>query len=121
MTRLLALLPLTLLLSACVDTYNCDCVEVVPDAEIEAQLGIPAAAILLSGSQRQKDGHWQEYMQLDMAKVTDTALQALPAKLCASDKAGVAGWHLAEPTADHITFPGSKVLIVKCTLKEQPA
>ena len=115
------LLPLTLLLSACVDTYNCDCVEVVPDAEIEAQLGIPADAILLSGSKQQEDGHWQEYMQLDMAKVSDTALQALPAKLCASDKATVASWHLAEPTADHITFPGSKVLIVKCTLKEQPA
>ena len=120
MTRLLTLLPL-LLLSACVGEQNCDCVEVVPDAEIEAQLGIPADAILLSGSQRQDDGHWQEYMQLDMAKVTDAALQALPAKLCASDEAGVAGWHLAEPTADHITFPGSKVLIVKCTLKEQPA
>lgn len=121
MTRLLALLPLTLLLSACVGDQSCDCVEVVPDAEIEAQLGIPADAILLSGSQRQKDGHWQEYMQLDMAKVTDTALQALPAKICSSDKTGVTDWQLIEPTADHITFPGSKVLIVQCTLKEQPA
>lgn len=120
MTRLLTLLPL-LLLSACVGEQNCDCVEVVPDAEIEAQLGVPADAILLSGSKQQEDGHWQEYMQLDMAKVSDTALQALPAKLCASDKATVASWHLSEPTADHVTFPGSKVLIVECTLEEQLA
>ena len=117
MTRLLALLPLTLLLSACVGDQGCDCVEVVPDAEIEAQLGIPADAILLSGSQRQRDGHWQEYMQLDMAKVTDTALQALPAKLCASDNTTVASWRLAEPGADHITFPGSKVVIAECAAK----
>ena len=116
MTRLLTLLPLPLLLSACVGDQSCDCVEVVPDAEVEAQLGIPADAILLSGSQRQKDGHWQEYMQLDMAQVPDAALKALPDKLCASDDVAAASWRLIEPTAEHINKPGSKVLVAECAL-----
>ena len=105
-----------LFLTACIDASGCDCIEQVPDANVEAALGIPASAILLQGSKRQADGHWQEYMQLDMAEVPDAALKALPDKLCASDDVAAASWRLIEPTAEHINKPGSKVLVAECAL-----